>query len=224
MPRPALLLALVLAGALAGGCASTPPPEPRHFDYFAEPLPASREDPWFEKVGAWQERARKAAAARPAESELAGKIGDFEREERLALAQRIATWSQRRAREHYVTEPDEIDPSKDHWPTYRELIAKNGDDCDGLDLIAYEMLLDFGFPPEEVYRAVIRRDRDRKNHMITLWFESPDDPWVIDVTGAMTLEVRRLSALPGWTPTKVFDEERQFRVRERRRVEILAGD
>ncbi len=63
-----------------------------------------------------------------------------------------------------------------------------------------------------VYRAIVRRDRDRANHMVTLWFEDADDPWVLDATGAMTMKMRRFSELPGWTPTKMFNELEQFRV------------
>ena len=89
--------------------------------------------------------------------------------------------------------------------------ADNGDDCDGLDLIVYGLLLDFGFDPDRVYRTIVKRDRDRGNHMITLWFEDPHDPWVLDATGAMTFTMLRFSETEGWTPIKVFNERVQFR-------------
>ena len=51
--------------------------------------------------------------------------------------------------------------------------------------------------------------------MVTLWFETPDDPWVIDPTGAMTLGMPRMSELPEWEPIKVFSEDLEFTVRDR---------
>ena len=50
--------------------------------------------------------------------------------------------------------------------------------------------------------------------MVTLWFETPDDPWVIDPTGAMTRGMPRLSEVPGWAPLKVFDDSREFTPRD----------
>ena len=56
--------------------------------------------------------------------------------------------------------------------------------------------------------------------MVTLWFENPDDPWVIDPTGAMTLGMPRMSDLPDWAPIKVFSERLEYTVRDR--AEALA--
>jgi len=50
--------------------------------------------------------------------------------------------------------------------------------------------------------------------MVTLWFESPDDPWVIDPTGAMVLGLRRMSEVPGWVPLKLFSSTEEFTVRQ----------
>jgi hypothetical protein len=46
--------------------------------------------------------------------------------------------------------------------------------------------------------------------MVTLWFEVPDDPFVIDPTGAMTSGMPRLSEVPGWVPLKLFSETAEF--------------
>ena len=74
----------------------------------------------------------------------------------------------------------------------------------------HKLMREFGFPPDQLFRAIVRRDRDRANHMVTLWFEDRDDPWVIDAIGAVTSKVRRFSDLSGWTPTKVFNEREQY--------------
>ena len=43
-------------------------------------------------------------------------------------------------------------------------------------------LRELGFDKAEVYRAIVYRKSDQQHHMVTLWFEDPDDPWVIDPT------------------------------------------
>jgi len=48
--------------------------------------------------------------------------------------------------------------------------------------------------------------------MATLWFETPDNPWLIDATGAISRRLRRVSELPGWTPVRVFDENELYGV------------
>jgi len=133
----------------------------------------------------------------------------FERAERRALAARITAYAQAEARRHFRWDP-ETGLADDPWPTSLELYAQNGDDCDGLDLIAYDLLLAFGFPEEQLYRVVVRRDRDGANHMATLWFETPDNPWLIDATGAISRRLRRVSELPGWTPVRVVDENELY--------------
>jgi predicted transglutaminase-like cysteine proteinase len=219
-----LLLATVL------GCASTGSGGVAQFVFFAEAVPKG--DPWFEKVAAWQKRAQRdaaenrfagigrASAGDPSRGPLTqsgllhNKFGAFEIRERRALARRVNSWAQVQARKHYRWDRND-QPEADHWPTWEELLDRNGDDCDGLDLIAYHMLIAFGFPRDEIYRAIIRRERDRANHMVTLWFEDRENPWVIDTTGAMSINMRKISELPGWRPTKVFNETVQFAVEKR---------
>lgn len=219
---------LVLAAALAAAplaCAHGGPPDPQ-WSFF---VPAGApDDVWERKVVDWQERARRdpdaellvqaSARASARSADLSGrldvKMATWEGEERRALARRIATWAQQEARRHYRSD-HAPDPLYDHWPTVAELLEANGDDCDGLDLIAYQLLREFGFRADRVYRLVVRRDRDGMNHMVTVWFEDADDPWVLDGTGALTQSLRRFSDLEGWTPTKMFNETRQFVVRPR---------
>jgi hypothetical protein len=171
----------------------------------------------------WQARSQKESSGGVDTQQLSGfakrfgqldrKIGAFVAEERIALAEQIATWAREEGRRHYRFEEDSS-LEGDHWATYGELVARNGDDCDGLDLIAYQLLIEFGFPRDELFRAVMRRNRDRKNHMVTLWFQDPEDPWVFDATGAMTMELARFSETAGWTPTAIFNEREQFSVVE----------
>ena len=68
----------------------------------------------------------------------------------------------------------------------------------------------------------MRRNSKRTNHMVTLWFEDPEDPWVLDATGAMVLDVKRFSEVEGWTPTKMFNESVQYKVRQRGASESFA--
>ncbi len=107
------------------------------------------------------------------------------------------------------------DGALDHWATLEETFRSNGDDCDGLELLTYHFLLDMGFRDDEVYRAIVVRPSDGQHHMVTLWFETPRDPWVIDPTGAMIEGMPRMSEVPGWVPLKVFSEDEEFTVRGR---------
>ncbi len=220
---------LVCIATLSLGCAQTArSPSASRFDFFAEAQPET--DTWFLKVAEWQKRANQQGAqesqsALGSDSEgatlppeqvknsglLRLKMGSFAAHEKRDLAKKINRWAQREARRHYRIENDR-DPSQDHWPTFQELLERNGDDCDGLDLITYGLLTEFGFPRDRVYRAIVRRQRDRGNHMVTLWFEDPHDPWVLDATGAMTFQMRRFSEIEGWTPRKVFNESEQYQV------------
>jgi len=189
------------------------------YRYFQPATPKG--DYWYPKVDEWQGRERR---DRPSETDgvaelmeskgpktglLSVKMGRWAAEERLALARRIADWAQAEARRHYRFDPLE-DAANDPWPTTKDLLEQNGDDCDGLDLITYRLMREFGFPEHQLFRAIVRRNRDRANHMVTLWFEDASDPWIVDATGAVSLKVRRFSELPGWTPTRVFNETRQF--------------
>lgn len=227
-----ILAAIVLSAGASLLFACATPRSTVRYEFF---VPASPEDTWFGKVEDWQKRSQKdlrAAAASggarnllaaPPKSpnhnppELSGllrvKMGAFEVDEKRALAERINAWAQRQARAHYRVEGDRSDPSLDRWPTFQQLLSRNGDDCDGLDLITYQLLVEFGFPHAELYRAIVRRDRDQQHHMVTLWFDNPDDPWVLDATGAMSAPMVRFSSILGWTPMKVFNETSQYSVR-----------
>jgi hypothetical protein len=222
MKRLAVALA-ALSLALATGCAGTTASSPgvARFDFFGAPVPDDDDaDPWFPKVAEWQGRMQAEGKRLPASDrslrgamqsgKLLQAMGAYRDEERRVIAKRVTDWSQKVARRYYKWDPASNDPVYDHWPTVGQLLANNGDDCDGLDLIAYQMLREFGFPPDRLFRGIVRRNRDGANHMVTLWFEDAGDPWVLDATGAVTFSMRRFSQLEGWTPTKIFNESTQY--------------
>ncbi len=234
--RPGLRAITLLAVLAAGlGCA-TPGTLLPSYDYFVAPDP---DDPWSRKIYGWQVRERSdrralerqalersgevpdlAAPASVAEpggrddapeatlpEELEDKYRAFRAQRRRQTAREIATWIQDQARDHYVP-----DGPIDRWATLAETLRGNGDDCDGLELLTYNLLRQTGFAADEVYRAIVYRRSDGQHHMVTLWFEDRGDPWVIDPTGAMTSGMPRMSEVPGWVPLKVFSEDEDFTV------------
>jgi hypothetical protein len=221
------------------GCATSGAPRARTtpgptFDFFGAAVPNDdKTDPWYPKVAEWQGRMQQEGSRLPASDrslraamqsgKLVEAMGAYRDEQRVTIAKHVTDWSQRIARRHYKWDPGDGSPLYDHWPTVGQLLANNGDDCDGLDLIAFQMLREFGFPQNRVFRGLIRRNRDQANHMVTLWFEDPKDPWVLDPTGAVTFQMRRFSELEGWTPTKVFNDRVQYRAVEPSNARSLAG-
>ncbi len=217
--------ALGFAVCLGWGCAAGLGGSQR-YQYFASPPP---DDAWNHKIELWQarERADQAAATETvlapvaasgadfkataeASSELRAKYDSFRVERKRALARDLADWIQDQAKEHYVE-----DGPIDHWATLEETFRSNGDDCDGLELLVYHLLRDLGFGSDEVFRAIVYRSDDMQHHMVTLWFEDAEDPWVIDPTGAMTSGMPRMSEVPGWAPLKVFSEDNNYTVTSR---------
>ena len=142
---------------------------------------------------------------------LRAKYFRFRADQRRDMAAEFANWIQLQAREHYVA-----DGTVDHWATFEETLRGNGDDCDGLELLVYHGLRDLGFGEHEVYRAIVYRPSDGQHHMVTLWFENPADPWVLDPTGAMTNTMLLMSELPSWEPLKLFSENAEYTVRRGR--------
>jgi hypothetical protein len=207
--------ALLAAALVAAGCTLHTASAYLGYRYFA---PAAAADPWSGKIRGWQARERamgdterlasapasvsgrgEAGAAAEGRGDLRDKYFAFRREQKREMAAQTAAWIQREARSHYRP-----DGPIDHWATLGETLDKNGEDCDGLELLVYHLLRDMGFRDDEVARAIVLRPSDGQHHMVTLWFESLDDPWVIDPTGAMASGMPRLSEVPGWVPLKRF--------------------
>jgi predicted transglutaminase-like cysteine proteinase len=232
MPLTSNYAARLLAGLVAlilwaPGCAPPPlrGPSPRTvaYDYFASP---DAGDAWSAKIAGWQARERSARELPPAGSpasvsgsgraaprasstaDLGTSFRAFRIEQRRAVARQVAAWIQGQARLHYIP-----DGAVDHWATLAETLERGGEDCDGLELLVNRFLRESGFGEDEVYRAIVYRPVDGQHHMVTLWFEDPSDPWVIDPTGAMTTGMPHMSELREWVPLKVFSETREFTVR-----------
>ena len=206
--------ALILALGLLGGC-RTPLAPAGLYQYFGASPP---DDAWSAKIRGWQDRERVSApsapeSARPVDpsrvGELRAKYEAFRNQERRELARDVASWIQDQAQDHYIS-----DGPVDHWATFEETFHRNGDDCDGLELLTFHFLRDLGFPKEQVFRAIVVRRSDGQHHMVTLWFEDPRDPWVIDPTGAMTTGMPRMSDLADWVPLKVFSDAQDWSVRD----------
>jgi len=232
MPRGRIrLFSAALVGGLAlavlWGCASTLGTRGVAYDYFGSP---EADDAWSRKIGTWQARERTerieersaapAAVAGSGEGEAGGiaeasedlrtKYESFRHDRKREMARELASWIQDQAKDHYRP-----DGPVDHWATLDETLETNGDDCDGLELLTLHLLRDFGFREDEVYRAIVYRKTDGQHHMVTLWFETEEDPWVIDPTGAMTSGMPRMSQVPEWVPLKIFTEDEDFTVRAR---------
>jgi hypothetical protein len=88
------------------------------------------------------------------------------------------------------------------------------DDCDGLDMLTFQLLRRMGFGADEIYRAIVVERPTGQHHMVTLWFEDGDrsDPFVLDPTGVVTTEMVRLSQVGSWEPIEIFDETAHYRV------------
>ncbi len=230
--RRARLLALAagLALALGSSCASTQIHR-GHYDYFERP---QLHDAWSAPIARWQARERRsreasqgrqpvsapAPVALPpvaassnlgAPAPLRTRYSTFLAAQRRRLARDVSSWIQAEARESYVE-----DGPIDVWPAFEEALDASGDDCDGLELLAYNALRQLGFPPEQLFRAILRDAQLEQHHMVTLWFELPDDPWVIDPTGTVTDHMLRISEIEGWVPLKLFTETAEYTVGRRR--------
>lgn len=214
----------VLGLAIAIGCGCTGAAGvAASYQYFVAP---DDDDAWSAKIAVWQGRElaqrggmRPAPAVAssaelpepeaPVSDDLHVKYDVFRAQRRRALAREFAEWIQAQAHEHYRP-----DGPIDHWATLQETFQSNGEDCDGLELLTYYFLRDLGFGRSSVYRAIVYRRSDGQHHMVTLWFEDPEDPWVIDPTGVMASGMPRMSSLSDWVPLKVFSDEQDFTVRQ----------
>lgn len=189
-------------------------------DFF---VAAPHEDPWNAKIRNWQAR-HKLDQAVPVSrssgsSDLAAGYDEFTNSLRRRIAADAVAWIQRESHQHYIP-----DGETDHWATLSDVVATNGDDCDGLDLLTFLLLRKLGFSQDEIFRSIVVERDSGQHHMVTLWFEGGDrrDPWLLDPTGVVTDRLARLSEVPGWSPIEMFDEARHYRVQESPRAGAVA--
>jgi hypothetical protein len=175
--------------------------------------PAAPTNLWHAKIGEWQAR-HDADMARqglsPKDPTALGRAyEDFVRAARRQAAEQTVAWVQEQSRRFYRPDGD-----VDHWATLGEVITGDGDDCDGLDLLTFEMLRRLGFGEHEIYRAIVVEASTGQHHMVTLWFDGEDrsDPYLLDPTGIVTTRMVRMSEIPGWEPIQVFDERAHYAV------------
>ena len=185
---------------------------PVSLDFFVD---SPREDPWNAKIKNWQSRHQLDQLAltdrEPTDTKIGQEYRDFENQLRRKIAGELVAWVQDESRHHYIP-----DGEIDHWATLSEVIAQDGDDCDGLDLMTFLLMRKLGFSKDEIFRSIVVDKETGQHHMVTLWFENSDrrDPWVLDPTGVVTNELVRLSQVPKWSPIEMFDEARHYRVEE----------
>jgi hypothetical protein len=221
--RTRLSLVPLLGVGLLFGCARLPiAAAPASHRYFSPP---TADDPWSPKIARWQERELAAGGAEVLSAPstvasgpdtlvsgggepLRSKYLRFHAERKRSTARDLASWIQQQSKVHYI--PDGV---IDRWATLESTLERDGDDCDGLELLSFHLLRELGFRDDEVFRAIVMRPSDGQHHMVTLWFEEPGDPWVIDPTGAMTTGMPRMSEVPSWVPIKLFSETEEFSVR-----------
>lgn len=188
-------------------------------DFF---VAAPRDDPWNAKIRNWQSRHKldqaQPAAIAPAPDLIAG-YDEFTRSLRRRIAADAVAWIQGESHRHYIP-----DGETDHWATLSDVVATNGDDCDGLDLLTFLLLRKLGFAQNEIFRTIVVERESGQHHMVTLWFEAGagSDPWLLDPTGVVAGRLVRLSDVPTWTPIEIFDEARHYRVEESRGAEAVA--
>jgi hypothetical protein len=214
-------LGIALVGLVFLSCAQNAPFLPGVArDFF---VAAPREDPWNAKVRNWQSR-HKLDLAQPApraqaESALIASYDAFTLETRRKIAADAVAWIQSESRRHYIP-----DGETDHWATLSDVVASNGDDCDGLDLLTFMLLRKLGFSQNEIFRSIVVERDSGQHHMVTLWFEAGDksNPWLLDPTGVVTDRLVRLSDVPTWSPIEMFDEARHYRVEESPRAGAVA--
>ena len=130
------------------------------------------DDLWNDKIAEWQEptsgrpgkRRPRPAAHRCATRRRGGRSeqsGRARRRDAPGRVRDVPHWTEARARRAgdalgaaRVDAAYRDDGPRDDWPTVSETLDGDGDDCDGLELLAYTMLRDLGFGENSVYRAI----------------------------------------------------------------------
>jgi len=206
-----ILLATIAILAVGTGCASMGAPAPSSTQYFG----AARHDDGFgRKISEWQQRADvpQGTTVRASVSATNANFAAFATERRQNIARNLVAWTQKKAATNYRE-----DGNVDHWATLSETLQRGQEDCDGFELLIFNGLRQAGFDTSKVYRAIVVEGSTLQHHMVTLWFEDPSDPWVLDPTGAMTPTLVKMSDAPHWAALRIFNENTQHTVSQARR-------
>jgi len=200
-----ILLLAILSLGIGTGCASMGAPGATPSSYFGE----ARQDGFGRKISEWQQRADvpRGAMVSNAASAADTDFATFAQQRRRQIARDLVAFSQKQAETVFVE-----DGGVDHWATVKSTLRRGQEDCDGLELLVFAALRKAGFDSAKVYRAIVVEGDTLQHHMVTLWFEDPRDPWVLDSTGAMTDSMVRMSEVPSWSALRVFTETKQFTV------------
>jgi len=164
----------------------------------------------WQSAQSWEELGGRLADAH--DGELGQALARFERELRAETARRVLEWVAREGKARFVP-----DGEIDHWPTFREVLRRGVDDCDGLELLTFRLLRRAGFQRGEIYRAVLVERDTGDHHMVTLWFADgiDEDPIVLDPLRQAVSLPTPLSRIEAWQPVLMFDEHDAFEPRGR---------
>jgi hypothetical protein len=111
------------------------------------------------------------------------------------------------SKNHYSPEKEE------YWPTTKEFFSRGieKEDCDGLELLSFVLMRERGFT---VYRGIFQFRGTNLSHMVSVVFveEEYSNPYIIDATGDLGRDVRRLSDIDRtiFKPLYLFNEYRVY--------------
>lgn len=100
------------------------------------------------------------------------------------LAEQAVQFSNQLSNAYYIYDSENPDTSEGRFETLQEVLEQGQNDCDGLALLTQQLLLDAGFPPDEIYFAIINNnDFGQPGHALMAWKpNNSDDPLLIDST------------------------------------------
>ena len=73
-------------------------------------------------------------------------------------------------------------------------------------------LREMGFQGRQIVETVVKNTQDGRRHLVTLWFDKKNDPWVLDATGTATRQMQRLSQLGSWTAVELASNTAHYRI------------
>ena len=77
-------------------------------------------------------------------------------------------------------------------------------------------LREMGFKGREIVETFVKNTQDGRRHLVTLWFDQKNDPWVLDATGTASRPMQRLSQLSNWTAVELASNTAHYRIQNGR--------